>query len=89
MKTGTKNDAAEPAIYDVNFPDTLFCMGSFCTHATPHLTRNCFRPGFRTSDLVTLFHISRQAALKELSQMTEKELIQMEGIRRGAHYILK
>ncbi len=43
----------------------------------------------KTSDLVSLFHISRQAALKELLQMAEKELIQMEGIRRGAHYILK
>ena len=43
----------------------------------------------KTSDLVTLFHISRQAALKELSQMTEKELIQMKGIRRGAHYVLR
>lgn len=43
----------------------------------------------KTSDLVTLFHISRQAALKELSQMAEKELIQMMGICRGAHYILK
>ena len=43
----------------------------------------------KTSDLVTLFHISRQAALKELSQMMEKELIQMKGIRRGAHYVLR
>jgi len=42
-----------------------------------------------TSALVTRFHISRQAALKELSQMVEKELIQMMGFRRGAHYILK
>ena len=43
----------------------------------------------KTPDLVTLFHISRQAALKELSQMVEKKLIQRRGIRRGAHYVLK
>ena len=41
-----------------------------------------------TTDLVSLFHISLQAALKELSQMAGKELIQMEGIRRGDNYIL-
>ena len=43
----------------------------------------------KTTNLVSLFHISRQAALKELSQMAEKELIQMKGIRKAAHYILK
>lgn len=42
----------------------------------------------RTSDLVAMFHISRQAALKELSQMAEKELIRREGVRRGAYYVL-
>jgi Fic family protein len=43
----------------------------------------------KTTDLVALFHISRQAALKEISQMAEKKLIQRRGIRRGAHYVLK
>src|SRR5208337_4319034 len=43
----------------------------------------------KTTDLVTLFHISRQAALKELSQMAGKELIERKGVRRGAHYVLK
>lgn len=43
----------------------------------------------KTTDLVSPFHISRQAALKELSQMADKELIVRRGVRRGAHYILK
>lgn len=43
----------------------------------------------RTADLVSMFHISRQAALKELTQMTEKDLIRREGLRRGSRYVLK
>ena len=43
----------------------------------------------KTTNLVSIFHISRQAALKELSQMADKELIQMKGIRKAAHYVLK
>lgn len=43
----------------------------------------------KTSDLVAMFKVSRQAALKELTAMVEKDLVQREGDRRGARYILK
>jgi Fic family protein len=43
----------------------------------------------KTSDLVTRFHISRQAALKELSQMVKAGLLERQGIRRGAIYVMK
>jgi len=43
----------------------------------------------KTSDLVALFHISRQAALKELSQMVKAGLLERQGIRRGAVYVMK
>lgn len=43
----------------------------------------------KTSDLVAMFKVSRQAALKELTVLLEKDLVQREGDRRGARYILK
>jgi Fic family protein len=43
----------------------------------------------KTSDLVAMFKVSRQAALKELTGLVEKDLIQREGDRRGARYIMK
>jgi Fic family protein len=43
----------------------------------------------KSGDLVTMFKISRQAALKELTAMMEKNLIQREGLRRGARYVLQ
>jgi predicted HTH transcriptional regulator len=43
----------------------------------------------KSSDLVAMFRISRQAALKELTALGEKGLLQREGDRRGARYILK
>jgi Fic family protein len=43
----------------------------------------------KSSDLVAMFRISRQAALKELTGLVEKDLIQREGDRRGARYIMK
>ena len=47
MKTGTKRDAKELKIYDVNIPDTPFFRGFFCTHATPHPTIIISDRGFR------------------------------------------
>jgi len=43
----------------------------------------------KSSDLVSRFKISRQAALKELTSMVEKNLVQREGDRRGARYVLR
>ncbi len=43
----------------------------------------------KTSNLVEMFHISRQAALKELTSMVEKNLLEKDGIRKAARYILK
>jgi len=43
----------------------------------------------KTSDLVSLHHISRQAALRELAQMVEKGLITRQGIRSGAQYVMR
>ena len=43
----------------------------------------------KTSDLVTRFHISRQAAVKERSQMVKAGLLERQGIRRGAMYVMK
>jgi hypothetical protein len=42
----------------------------------------------KSGDLVTLFKISRQATLKELTGMGKKDLIQCESERWGARYIL-
>lgn len=39
-------------------------------------------------DVVELFHITRQAALKELSKLVNLEIIELKGKGRGAHYIL-
>jgi len=47
------------------------------------------RGSVKTSDLVAMFNVSRQAALKELTALLEKDLILREGDRRGARYILK
>ncbi len=47
------------------------------------------RGSVKTSDLVAMFKVSRQAALKELTALVEKNLILREGDRRGARYILK
>ena len=47
------------------------------------------RGSVKTSDLVAMFRVSRQAALKELTAHGEKDLILREGDRRGARYILK
>jgi len=43
----------------------------------------------KTSYLVSLYHISRQAALSELAHMVEKGLIVRQGIRRGAQYVMR
>jgi len=43
----------------------------------------------KTSNLVSLYHISRQAALSELAHMVEKGLIVRQGIRRGAQYVMR
>jgi Fic family protein len=43
----------------------------------------------KTRDIVGLFHISRQAALKELKVLIDQDLLLKEGIRKSAHYILK
>jgi predicted HTH transcriptional regulator len=43
----------------------------------------------KTSDLMVMFAISRQAALKEMTVLVEKNLVQREGDRRGARYILQ
>lgn len=42
----------------------------------------------KSGDLVSLFHITRQAALKELTRLMEKGIIRREGVRRGARYVL-
>jgi Fic family protein len=47
------------------------------------------RGSVKSSDLVTMFKVSRQAALKELTSMVEKNLILREGDRRGARYVLR
>ena len=39
-------------------------------------------------DVADIFKISRQAALKELSKLTELEVIELKGRGRGAHYVL-
>ena len=39
-------------------------------------------------DTAKMFNITRQAALKELSKLVEKEIIELKGKGRGAHYIL-
>jgi len=43
----------------------------------------------KSSDLVAQFHISRQAALKELIRMVKMGLLERQGIRRGALYVMK
>jgi Fic family protein len=43
----------------------------------------------KTRDIVGLFHISRQVALKELKVLIDQDLLLKEGIRKSAHYILK
>ncbi|OPX62200.1 MULTISPECIES: Fic family protein [unclassified Methanoregula] len=43
----------------------------------------------KSGDLVSMFRISRQAALRELTSMMEKDLILREGDRRGARYVLR
>jgi Fic family protein len=47
------------------------------------------RGSVKSSDLVSMFNVSRQAALKELNSMVEKNLILREGDRRGARYVLR
>jgi DeoR/GlpR family transcriptional regulator of sugar metabolism len=47
------------------------------------------RGSVKSSDLASMFNVSRQAALKELTSMVEKNLIQREGDRRGARYVLR
>jgi len=47
------------------------------------------RGSVKSSDLVAMFRVSRQAALKELTILVEKNLIQREGDRRGARYVLR
>jgi hypothetical protein len=41
----------------------------------------------KTSDLVAMFKVSRQAALKELTALAGKNLIKREGDRCGARYV--
>lgn len=43
----------------------------------------------KSGDLVSMFRISRQAALKELSALVEKGVLKREGDRRGARYVLQ
>ncbi len=43
----------------------------------------------KTRDLVLMFHISRQAALAELTGMMDMDLIVRVGIRKNSRYILK
>src|SRR5208337_1021217 len=43
----------------------------------------------KSSDLASMFSISRQAALKELTALVEKDLLKREGDRRGARYVLR
>jgi Fic family protein len=43
----------------------------------------------KTHDLVLMFHISRQAALAELTSMIKMDLIVREGIRKNSRYVLK
>jgi DeoR/GlpR family transcriptional regulator of sugar metabolism len=47
------------------------------------------RGSVKSSDLASMFKVSRQAALKELTALVEKDLIQREGNRRGARYVLR
>jgi DeoR/GlpR family transcriptional regulator of sugar metabolism len=47
------------------------------------------RGSVKSSDLASMFKVSRQAALKELTALVEKDLIQREGDRRGARYVLR
>ena len=39
-------------------------------------------------DVVSMFKITRQAALKELSKLVKMEVIKLKGKGRGAHYVL-
>jgi hypothetical protein len=41
------------------------------------------------SGTVGLFHLYRQAALKELKYMIGQDLLMKEGLRKSAHYTLK
>jgi DeoR/GlpR family transcriptional regulator of sugar metabolism len=43
----------------------------------------------KSGDLVSMFKVSRQAELRELTSLVEKDLIPREGDRRGARYILR
>jgi DeoR/GlpR family transcriptional regulator of sugar metabolism len=42
----------------------------------------------KSNDLVLLFRISRQAALKELAQMVGQNLIRPEGKGRATRYVM-
>ncbi|MEN6609991.1 MAG: hypothetical protein ABFC24_04050 [Methanoregulaceae archaeon] len=42
----------------------------------------------KSGDLMQLYGISRQAAEKELGQMVEKNLIQVEGKGRATRYVM-
>jgi len=50
-----------------------------------HLNRN---PFITVGDMVKMFQITRQAALKEIGKLVDLEVVRLVGQKRGARYIL-
>ena len=50
-----------------------------------HLNRN---PFITVGDMVKMFQITRQAALKEIGKLVDLEVVRLVGQKRGARYVL-